>query len=43
MTETVIPDYAGFLLVFRAWNPRMVNYVKASITPKTGKKTRKVV
>ena len=43
LTETDIPDCAGFLFVFKAWSLRIVNYVKASTTPKTSKKTRKVV
>ena len=43
LTETFIPDCTGFLFVFKAWSLRIVNYVKASTTPKTGKKTRKVV
>ena len=39
LTDRLIPDDAGFLFAFKAWNPRIASYVRVSTTQKTGKKT----
>ena len=39
LTDRLIPDDAVFLFIFKAWNPRIASYVRASTTQKRGKKT----
>ena len=39
LTDRLIPDDAVFLFIFKAWNPRIASYVRASTTQKMGKKT----
>ena len=39
LTDRLIPDDVVFLFIFKAWNPRIASYVRASATQKRGKKT----